>query len=471
MLRQRIIFLFLIVLSWKMTAQSLEWKTAGMPYYANDIRCIYNDTLTNNLYVSGTILATPTTTIQNERICMYDGSTWTAIGGTIGGQVMSVVKYNGDIIVAGYFTTINSIPFFSIARFDGTTWYPMGNFDVEVYKLKVINSDLYALGSFNSVDGIPAKRIAKWNGSVWSDVYGFSADTLDGFLEDVAIYNGNTYLCGNFVNTTLGINHLAVYKGGAWQNVGGGILGGWTDLVKMAVYKNELHLAGSILKPDGNVGHEIQKWNDTIWSEVGAGVKDLTGGYGFATILDMTIHNNELYVAGGFGYAGHVPAKLVAKWDGLKWCGLATKDLFSTSTNPASAIGFYNDTLYLGIGTDTLNGVYTNLVIKYVAGSYVDTCSINFTGIEQLSIENEITLYPNPSTNQITIEFDLSETKNTAIEIKNVLSQTVKTISTNSFIKGNNKIEVDVREFSNGIYFVQVTSAETAISTKFIKCN
>jgi len=37
--------------------------------------------------------------------------------------------------------------------------------------------------------------------------------------------------------------------------------------------------------------------------------------------------------------------------------------------------------------------------------------------------------------------------------------------------KNEKNLKFDIADFSNGMYFVRVVSAETAISTKFIKCN
>jgi hypothetical protein len=73
------------------------------------------------------------------------------------------------------------------------------------------------------------------------------------------------------------------------------------DLQEFAKYKNELYLVGAILKTEGNIGHGIQKWNDTIWSEVGASVQDMNDGYGYLDIRDITVHQDELYVVGGTG--------------------------------------------------------------------------------------------------------------------------------------------------------------------------
>jgi hypothetical protein len=112
-----------------------------------------------------------------------------------------------------------ALPPYYIAKFDGISWQPLGNFDEFVFRVKTINSDLYAVGAFSTINGVPVHRAAKWNGTGWTDVNGFSADPTDCILRDIEIYNGNIYVCGNFVDLTLGINHLAVFKEGAWQNV------------------------------------------------------------------------------------------------------------------------------------------------------------------------------------------------------------------------------------------------------------
>ncbi len=97
-------------------------------------------------------------------------------------------------------------------------------------------------------------------------------------------------------------------------------------------------------------------------------------------------------------------------------------------------------------------------------------CSV---GIAESTIQESqnlanLNVFPNPTENLVSIEFELTETKDVSIEIKNVLGQTIKTIS-NSFTTGNNKIEIDVSKFSSGIYFVQIQSENKITSKKFIK--
>lgn len=466
-MKLRLLIFLLIVLSIRSTAQSSDWSPAGIPLYGREVLCLYTDTINNIFYATGQIIKAQSD-FSSFYIARFDGASWDTLGG-FNQTIYSLANFNGDLIASGAFTEIAGIPIYSIASYNGSSWQPLGNFDETVLWVKTIGSDLYAMGAFTNVDGVPVNGIAKWDGSSWSDVHSFFADTGSYIIRDIAIYNGNVYVAGNFSNTPGGLTHIAEYKAGTWQIVGGGIQGGWTSINKMLVYKNELYVAGIILKSEGNVGHMIQKWNDTSWTEVGSSVRDLSGGYGFCQIFDMKVHDNDLYIAGGFGYAGNIPAAEVARWDGSQWCSYGTTGLFTTGTGAGgcTSLEVYNDTLYLGLANDTLNGVHTNRCIKYLQGLTVDTCSIMYTEINEIANSNAIVLYPNPATNKITLEFNLSTTQNFTIEIKNILGQTVK--KTNSLSRGNNIVEIDISELPKGLYFVQLQNSSKVFSAKFIK--
>ncbi|PCJ00449.1 MAG: hypothetical protein COB15_02775 [Flavobacteriales bacterium] len=82
------------------------------------------------------------------------------------------------------------------------------------------------------------------------------------------------------------------------------------------------------------------------------------------------------------------------------------------------------------------------------------------------SIDNEVTtssnisLYPNPSSNQLTIissQLNIDE-----ISIINITGKTIKTITNNSNL-------INVSDLSKGIYFLQIKSNDRVITKKFIK--
>jgi uncharacterized repeat protein (TIGR01451 family) len=80
--------------------------------------------------------------------------------------------------------------------------------------------------------------------------------------------------------------------------------------------------------------------------------------------------------------------------------------------------------------------------------------------IEKLvSKEDEINIYPNPTSNQFTIDTELEISEITIIDI------TGKNIRT---IKQNTKT-INVADLSNGIYFIQLITEERTITKKFVK--
>ena len=88
------------------------------------------------------------------------------------------------------------------------------------------------------------------------------------------------------------------------------------------------------------------------------------------------------------------------------------------------------------------------------------------TGMDDLENNTICSLYPNPSTNQITLELSEAIKETTAIQIKNTLGQIIKTIP---LTKGNKQLEIDVSDLPKGFYFVQMQSGNRMVSKKFIK--
>lgn len=108
---------------------------------------------------------------------------------------------------------------------------------------------------------------------------------------------------------------------------------------------------------------------------------------------------------------------------------------------------------------------------SYFGSSYrnilIDVSSL--ASVNENFNNNNFIIYPNPAQSQIRIKFELLETKNVSFEIRNVLGQMVKIIENRAFSTGKNKIEIDVSEFSKGIYFVQLQSTNKILSNKFVK--
>ena len=110
-------------------------------------------------------------------------------------------------------------------------------------------------------------------------------------------------------------------------------------------------------------------------------------------------------------------------------------------------------------GITSINGIWTNLcpgtyTVLLGTGCCIAICGgITLTGgstqiKEAESLDNQIKLYPNPVVNNLFLEIEQNEFENSEIEILNCIGQTV--------FKSKLKKEIDVSEFSNGVYILRI---------------
>jgi hypothetical protein len=113
---------------------------------------------------------------DNVGIKRWNGTTWTNLGTGVGGtypEVCALTVYNGDLIAGGRFATAGGVTCNSIARWDGSAWSPLGSGltggsgGPAVYSLTVYKGDLIAGGRFWDAGGVQCRFIARWDGSTW----------------------------------------------------------------------------------------------------------------------------------------------------------------------------------------------------------------------------------------------------------------------------------------------------------------
>ncbi len=161
--------------------------------------------------------------------------------------------------------------------------------------------------------------------------------------------------------------------------------------------------------------------------------------------------------------------------------GAGDDDLFFIKTDSTgysgcneNTIKFLSNTVMFNVSNSSLynypgdlNGSSMSLGISASYSTVSNLCYIE--GInESAAIENYLNLYPNPVTDQVTIEFTLTDTKYNTIEIKNVLGQTVKRIDAN-FSTPKNQLQINTSDLSKGIYFIELQNGDRLLSKKFIR--
>lgn len=129
----------------------------------------------------------------------------------------------------------------------------------------------------------------------------------------------------------------------------------------------------------------------------------------------------------------------------------------STLQNPVhyySSLGSYIVTLTVSNGT--CNNVTTQ------------TVDITQVGLPQLSDNNSFLLYPNPSSEIITIAFESIE-KSVEVSIIDALGKEVSNYTITPVVSNQFKSDFDLKQFAIGIYSIQISVGEKTITRQFVK--
>ena len=144
--------------------------------------------------------------------------------------VLPVVEYSPSPFgmansTRGDIYSINGEPAYNIARWDGSSWHNLaGGLNSQVWRLHGYPDGLYAVGLFTEANGIQVNGLARWNGTERHSVFDLPQfGSSINRVYDVAWYNGEHYICGNFIGDD--VLRIARYDGTMWRSVGNGIQG------------------------------------------------------------------------------------------------------------------------------------------------------------------------------------------------------------------------------------------------------
>jgi hypothetical protein len=261
-----------------------------------------------------------------NHIARWNGSAWSALGTGIGGPpstttVRTITTLaNGDVIAAGLFDMAGGVPANSIARWNGSTWAPLGlgltdsGWPAAATCLAALANDhLVVGGSFSEAGGVWCNNIARWDGVGWSSMGGFN----NGVQALAVLPNGDVVAGGAFTPAfpVPVIDRIAIWSGSSWSALGTGVNG----LVHaLAVLPNgQLVAAGDFTSASGVPANRIARWNGASWSALGSGLDD-------AVYALLVLQNGDLVAGGAFTTAGGSPASRIARWNGVAWSALGS---------------------------------------------------------------------------------------------------------------------------------------------------
>lgn len=420
------------------------------------------DTINDKLYVYGNFLSTPCSLSDNYIACNQNG-VWSFLG-PFDHSISSVEIFNNELYACGWFSNSGGQPISSLAKYNGSSWVAVPGFTsaVNLWKLKVINNELYVCGGMINTQNGNFNGLAKFDGMTWSGFNVPNFSYLGSYVRDVALYNNELYIGGNF-SISGGIDDdFVYYHNGQWQKPGSGIIGAMSGIEKLEVYKNMLFIGGLIYKGEGNVGNMLVAWNGNSMIAVGDGLKDNINTYGSAQVHDMMVFKSKLYIAGTFNYAGDIFSCGLTIFDGNTFCSLDKTPQLSVGLD---ALGQYHDTLYISGSLKYLNDSIMNIG-RYWGNGTPDTCSVYYdVSVQDLNVESEvITIFPNPARDILTIYGETNLLYHSRIEIVNALGQVILNVPFEQ--------QIDVSKFASGFYDLRIKkNNKKIIHAKFIKEN
>lgn len=437
-MKKYITYLFILL---SITGYTQTWSGCGQGFFYPPT-ALFADTISNKLYVSG--FATSVYGINANNIASWDGTKWDTLGhGVLGTNAGFLIRYKNKLYLQkGYniytwdFNTLiwDSVPG---GKISGDVW------DAEIDN----NNNLILVGQFNKMGSVPAHNIVRFDGTTFTPI---GYPTFTGYIRTVAIYQNEIYIGGNFNDTLHG--GIAKWNGTQWIDLDEGFKGGGPpEVADLKVYNNRLYAGGAWYGTKNEYNPSLAAWDGIKWNNIG-GIYNNTFPWG--VVYTMFEFNHKLHVFGGFNRAGNIPVDNVAIWNDTIWCGMN-----SSFQGEIGLVTSFQNHIYVG-GHYKINNDSIRLLGYNLDSNYMINCGVPI-GVNDFEKKSIIKIFPNPTNSLLSIVDETNGLQNATLKITNYLGQVVY-IST--FVS-----QINVSDFSAGMYFLIIEDREIKRTIKFIK--
>lgn len=465
LLKNKIVLFFLFNAGVILPLHSQLWQNVGNGV-SNDIRDLFPDPSTNNLYMSGSFRYADT--IECRGMVYWNGNNYGKFNpvnsnycwsGDGCGPTVSIVKYNNRFFAAGIF--IFNTKFSYLLEYINNQWTPCcapNKNDGAVYSLKNVNGKLFALGSFDSLCNKKIKRIAVWENNAWNEFVPSSTGLFGAYgneaISCAEYYKGEYYFAGNTGGNS-GFNEIVRWNGSQWQQLQNGLVGDpWVTSLK--VYKGLLYVGGNFYKSAGNVSSFLAAWDGEKWIEPFPGVQFLD------EVRDMEVINDKLYLTSTY----IIPADndslsyQLARYDGCNFGAFGIKLKYPKYSGVPLTIAGMHNRIYVAHPPDTLDNKPTTNFI-YFNENVPDFRTINMSECPVTPEVLDFDIYPNPVSSMLTITGNFSNAK---VTLTNMLGQII--FEWNGAI--NDKLNIPIQSLSEAVYYISVSENGEYIGKKKI---
>jgi trimeric autotransporter adhesin len=264
----------------------------------------------SHLYIGGTFTSAGDVTAFRAADFKLTDTTWHPLfdesgpgGNGLDGDVHAVLIDGDDVYVGGEFYRAGTIAAKYIAKWDGTTWSALGGTGIkngEVNALALQGDTLYVGGNFSNFnDDTDAHYIATYNttSQTWAPlVSGGKEGVAGGNVLSLAVNGNQVYVGGSFIGVGFGAipgsytQHFAIWNSNTntWTTQTDARLNSSVDA--LAVHDTDVYLGGRFY---GSGLEGLARWNTTaITTTAVSGVS--------ANVYALAVSGDDLYVGGTF---------------------------------------------------------------------------------------------------------------------------------------------------------------------------
>lgn len=241
-------------------------------------------------------------------------------------------------------------------------------------------------------------------------------------------------LCSYFKYSTTEQIFLAEELGGQPMNITS-IAFSYTQSTAMTIYTGSIYIKHCT---DSLVGTMTVPANDTDMQLVYSGPLNMAQGW------------NEFVLTNAFAYDGisNIMVAVVASANS----DMGSTDRFAVHAVPSGRAKYYQSDSYVYDGTQTATTYAYRNDVKF------GTCGDN-VGVEEVTVENQVTIYPNPATSSVTVKAE-GMREATLIDLNGRMVSTERT--------NNGTATFDLSTLARGTYFVRVIGEQSVTVRKLI---
>ncbi len=118
------------------------------------------------------------------------------------------------------------------------------------------------------------------------------------------------------------------------------------------------------------------------------------------------------------------------------------------------------------------NGTYTVQLIAsnaFLADTVTKTVTVIASSVTEVSKAiNQLMVYPNPTSDNVTVAFDLGKANDVQIDLVDITGKVIRTTNSMRFASGMNEITLNTADINQGIYFVKVSTQESSKTTRLV---